>query len=81
MDDPQPAYRLSFTPDGTSPKEHQGVKRGAALPHNPRTPFQMESPDCGPTAAPRPYVYEHRQARPGMAQAVLHVFPLRPGHT
>ena len=49
-------------------------KRGAALPHNPRTPFQMESSDCGPTAAPRPYLYEHRQARPGVAQAVLHVF-------
>ena len=51
MDDPQPAYRLRFTPVGNSLNEHQGVIRGATLPHNPMTPFQMELQDCGPTAA------------------------------
>ena len=64
---------LKFTPDGTSPNEHQCVKSIATLPHNLMSPFQMESHDCGPTAAPRPHLYEHRQARPGVSQAALYV--------
>ena len=62
MDDTQPAYLLRFTPDGTSPNEHQGVRRGATLPHYPMTTFQMESSDGNPTAAPRPCLYAHRHA-------------------
>ena len=59
IDDPQPAH----TPDGTSLSEHQGARRGVTLLHNPMTPFQMESPACGPTAAPRPYWCEHTHTR------------------
>ena len=43
------------------------------MPHHPMTPFQMELHDCGPTAAPRPYLYGHRQACVGVTQAVLYV--------
>ena len=63
-------YRFKFTPVGTSLLAHQGDKRGATLPHKPITPCQMASLVCGLTAAPCPYVYEHRQSCPGVTQAV-----------
>ena len=36
-----PEYRFKFTPVGTSLLAHQGDKRGATLPHKPRTPCQL----------------------------------------
>ena len=51
---------------------HQGDKKGATLRHKPITPSQMALLVCGLTAAPRPYLYEHRQSCPGVTQAVLY---------
>ena len=68
MHDLELAYRFKFTPVGTFPLAHQGDKRGATLLHKPTTPSQI----CGLTAAPCPYLYGHRQACPGVTQAVLY---------
>ena len=68
-----PEYRFKFTPVGNSLLPHQGDKRGATLPHKPITPRQMASLVCGLTAAPCPYLYEHRQSCPGVTQAVSYV--------
>ena len=68
--------RLRLARDGTTPNVHHGVKRGATVRHSPITPFQTESPDCGRTAAPCPSLYAHRQACPGLTQAVLYVLLL-----
>ena len=65
--------RFKFTPVGNSLLPHQGDKRGATLPHKPITPRQMASLVCGLTAAPCPYLYEHRQSCPGVTQAVSYV--------
>ena len=71
--DPEPAYWFRFTPVGTSFLPHQGDKKGATLPHKPTTPSQMALLVCGLTAAPRPYLYGHRQSCPGVTQAVSYV--------
>ena len=68
-----PEYRFKFTPVGNSLLPHQGDKRGATLPPKPITPRQMASLVCGLTAAPCPYLYEHRQSCPGVTQAVSYV--------
>ena len=73
ISDPGPAYWFRFTPVGTSFLPHQGDKKGATMPHKPITPFHMALIVCGLTAAPCPYLYEHRQSRPGVTQAVLYV--------
>ena len=73
INDPEPAYWFRFTPVGTSFLPHQGDKKGATLPHKPITPSQMALLVCGLTAAPRPYLYEHRQSCPGVTQAVSYV--------
>ena len=65
IDDPQPAHRLRFTPDGTSPKEHQGATREATPPHKPTAPCQTNPLSCGPTA-PCP-VFVRTRACPGIA--------------
>ena len=48
-------------------------KRCATLPNNPLTPFQQGSFDCGPTAAPWPYLKAKRQPCLGVTQATLRV--------
>ena len=70
--DPGPAYWFRFTPVGTSFLPHQGDKKGATLHHKPITPSQMALLVCGLTAAPSPYLCEHRQSCPGVTQAVLY---------
>ena len=72
MGDPGPAYWFRFTPVGTSFFPHQSDKKGATMPHKPITPSQMALLVCGLTAAPCPYLYEHRQSCPGVTQAVLY---------
>ena len=53
---------LRFTPDGTPPNEHQGVKKkGVSPPHDSRTPVQMDRLTSGPTAAPWPE--QHKQVQ------------------
>ena len=72
INDPGPAYWFRFTPVGTSILPRQGDKKGATLLHKPITPSQMALLVCGLTAAPCPYLYEHRQSCPGVTQAVFH---------
>ena len=57
---------------------HQGDKKGATLLHKLITPSQMALLVCGLTAAPSPYLYEHRQSCPGVTQAVSYESPLPP---
>ena len=46
-------------------------KRCATLPNNPMPLFHQESFDCGPTAAPWPYLQAKRQPCLGVTQATL----------
>ena len=69
--DPGPAHWFRFTRRWHIPSYHTKViKKGAVLPHKPITPSQMALLVCGLTAAPCPYLYEHRQSCPGVTQAV-----------
>ena len=70
ISDPGPAYWFRFTPVVTSFLPHQGDKKGATLLHKPITPFQMALLVCGLTAAPCPYLFEHRESCPGVTQVV-----------
>ena len=63
----------SSSPPLAIPSYHTKViRRGATLPHKLITPSQMALLVCGLTAAPCPYLYEHRQSCPGVTQAVLY---------
>ena len=73
------------TGSGSLPLAHPSyhtkvIRRVRPLPHKPITPSQMALLVCGLTAAPCPYLYEHRQSCPGVTQAVLYVHPLHPFH-
>ena len=72
--------KLHTHDDGKRDRERDGVRCtvlvGDDIPQTaPQkiTPSQMAFLVCGLTAAPRPYLYEHRQSCPGVTQAVLYV--------
>ena len=71
--DLEPDRNGSSSPPLAIPFLHTRViRRGATLLHKLITPSQMASLVCGLTAAPCPYLYEHRQTCPGVTQAVLY---------
>ena len=48
--DPSPEYPFRFTPVGTSPSAHQGVRRDATLLHRLKASVKTEGLACGRTA-------------------------------
>ena len=52
------------------PSAHQGFIRGAIALHNLSSSGQHRSPDCGPTAVPRPYNEQEYEERGETGQAV-----------
>ena len=68
--DPSPAYRFRFTPAGTFPSAHQGVRRDATLLHRSTAAVKKRDQLCG-RAAPCPYAHERRLPCPRRGQGRL----------
>ena len=77
--DPFPAYGFRFTPVGTFPKAHQGIRRDAPLPHKSTASVKTEGLAC----ASCPQSYEHKQSCPGVARLChnLTFFPRPPKYS
>ena len=60
-----PRQRFRFAAVWTAPSAHQGFIRGAIALHKLASSVQHRSPDCGPTAVPRPYAYEQEHEESG----------------
>ena len=57
--------KVQVRSSSTSPSAHQGFIRGAIALHSLSSSGQHRSPDCGPTAVPRPYKFEQEHEERG----------------